>query len=285
MPPQFLTDASRWHALTTRAPASHSSFIYAVTTTNIFCRPTCPSRLARRANILFFDTPHDAARAGFRACKRCRPAAGDGFPALAERQRATVRKACELMRAAAPGYLAPAEVASRVGWSARYFHGVFKRDVGVTPAEFARRCGGRREGGSTGTNTGVSTGVPASPAGQVSGEVGGGAVAGETPFTEVVGEGVEGLGDRGTGGRVGVTEGNPAAAETCVLPDGFDTLLDPLLFGDWQENSLCYPPLDDLEGVSLEGLQDWSPLWDEGYGTGDISPAEAFLDVEEMFNV
>ncbi|KAF7865678.1 hypothetical protein EAF04_005844 [Stromatinia cepivora] len=69
----FLTSSQRHQALLSRDPLAHFSFIYSVVTTKIYCRPTCPSRLARRANIIFHDTWEEAERDGFRACKRCRP--------------------------------------------------------------------------------------------------------------------------------------------------------------------------------------------------------------------
>ena len=49
------------------------AFIYAVKTTGIYCRPGCPSRRPKRENVIFFDRARDAAAAGFRPCKRCRP--------------------------------------------------------------------------------------------------------------------------------------------------------------------------------------------------------------------
>ncbi|KAJ8068507.1 hypothetical protein OCU04_004057 [Sclerotinia nivalis] len=69
----FLTSSQRHQALLSRDPLAHFSFIYSVITTKIYCRPTCPSRLARRANIIFHDTWEEAEGDGFRACKRCRP--------------------------------------------------------------------------------------------------------------------------------------------------------------------------------------------------------------------
>ncbi|CAD6441240.1 45e28ab4-db91-47ab-ad2c-0bbe949dfc39-CDS [Sclerotinia trifoliorum] len=69
----FLTSSQRHQALLSRDPLAHSSFIYCVITTKIYCRPTCPSRLARRANIVFHETWKEAEDDGFRACKRCRP--------------------------------------------------------------------------------------------------------------------------------------------------------------------------------------------------------------------
>ncbi|KAF5871178.1 putative dna repair and transcription factor protein [Botrytis fragariae] len=69
----FPTSTRRYQALLSRDPLAHSSFIYSVITTKIYCRPTCPSRLARRANIIFHETAEEAQKDGFRACKRCRP--------------------------------------------------------------------------------------------------------------------------------------------------------------------------------------------------------------------
>ncbi|TGO29930.1 hypothetical protein BPAE_0009g00260 [Botrytis paeoniae] len=69
----FPTSTRCYQALLSRDPLAHSSFIYSVITTKIYCRPTCPSRLARRANIVFHETAEEAEKDGFRACKRCRP--------------------------------------------------------------------------------------------------------------------------------------------------------------------------------------------------------------------
>jgi methylphosphotriester-DNA--protein-cysteine methyltransferase len=77
-PKHVLSTSQRWHHLTTRTPCA-TPFIYAVVTTKIYCLPTCPSRLARRANIIFFSTPKEAAREGFRACKRCKPDLSPSF--------------------------------------------------------------------------------------------------------------------------------------------------------------------------------------------------------------
>ena len=55
------------------APRSDATFFYAVTTTGVFCRPSCASRRPLRANVRFFRTAAEAQAAGFRPCKRCRP--------------------------------------------------------------------------------------------------------------------------------------------------------------------------------------------------------------------
>ncbi|KAG4028107.1 hypothetical protein MFRU_024g00770 [Monilinia fructicola] len=74
----FLTSTKRHQALASRDPLAHSAFIYSVITTKIYCRPTCPSRLARRANIVFHENAEQAERDGFRACRRCRPNVDEG---------------------------------------------------------------------------------------------------------------------------------------------------------------------------------------------------------------
>ncbi|KAG9596227.1 hypothetical protein KCU77_g5192, partial [Aureobasidium melanogenum] len=74
----FETPSSRWQALVTRNPAANGTFVYCVLTTHIYCRPTCPARLARRANVEFFSTSSEAEAAGYRACKRMPEAEGFG---------------------------------------------------------------------------------------------------------------------------------------------------------------------------------------------------------------
>ncbi|KAH9242289.1 hypothetical protein K456DRAFT_44185 [Colletotrichum gloeosporioides 23] len=131
----FTTDKTGWQALCNRTPAAYASFIYGVLTTRIFCRPTCPARLARRANVVFFDAADDAVRAGFRPCKRCKP--DSATPE--KRNQDVVQRACGIIRERY-GAVTPAETAKLVGLSYRYFHGVFKEVTGVTPAHFARQC-------------------------------------------------------------------------------------------------------------------------------------------------
>jgi methylphosphotriester-DNA--protein-cysteine methyltransferase len=72
------TDAERWSILSSRrCPLTPvPPFLYGVLSTKIYCRPTCSARLARRANVVFFDTAGHAEEAGFRACRRCRPDVG-----------------------------------------------------------------------------------------------------------------------------------------------------------------------------------------------------------------
>ena len=89
----YSNDADRWDAVLRRDKDADGAFCYSVITTGVYCRPSCPSRRAKRENVAFHPTPGDAERAGFRACKRCHP---DG-PSLGQRHAAAVTAACRLI--------------------------------------------------------------------------------------------------------------------------------------------------------------------------------------------
>jgi methylphosphotriester-DNA--protein-cysteine methyltransferase len=139
----FTTEASRWRALSTRDPTANTHFLYTVKSTNVYCRPTCPARLAR------CKTPAEAEAAGYRACKRCKP----DQPITEDPQSKAVAKACRLIDDAVERGDRKAErlqdLAKGVGLTPRYFHKVFKERTGLTPKEYARAkkqgAGGARE--------------------------------------------------------------------------------------------------------------------------------------------
>src|SRR5690349_5522591 len=68
-----LDEATAWNSVIARDPTADENLFYGVTTTRIYCRPSCPSRRPKRENIAFFSSTEAAERAGFRACHRCRP--------------------------------------------------------------------------------------------------------------------------------------------------------------------------------------------------------------------
>src|SRR6266545_2579739 len=94
--PRFPDEEGRWAAVVRRDPGADGQFYFSVRTTGVYCRPSCPSRRARRQNVSFHATGEEAERAGFRACKRCRP----NEISLAERRVAAVARACRLIEAA-----------------------------------------------------------------------------------------------------------------------------------------------------------------------------------------
>lgn len=120
------TNAERWAHLQARTP---TDFFYAVTTTGIYCRAGCASRLPRREHVRFFDTASQAEQAGFRPCKRCAPHQPGGAP-----HQAAVLAACARLRAAE---VPLADLAAEAGLSVYHFQRVFKRVVGVSPKQFA----------------------------------------------------------------------------------------------------------------------------------------------------
>src|SRR6266702_8070064 len=68
----------RWQAVLARDGASDGKFVFAVSSTGVYCRPSCPSKRPRRENVTFYRLPTEAESAGFRACLRCRPKALSG---------------------------------------------------------------------------------------------------------------------------------------------------------------------------------------------------------------
>ena len=137
MPTGKHLDAARWRAISARDPTADGAFFYAVTTTGVYCRPTCPSRRPLRENVRCFETNDDAERAGFRPCRRCHPERG---PSPEDDRRSRVLAACRTIeRAESPPALAA--LAAAAGFSRFHFQRLFKRVVGVTPREYhaARR--------------------------------------------------------------------------------------------------------------------------------------------------
>ena len=120
----------RWAALDARDP--EATFVYSVKTTGVYCRPSCSARRARPENVTFHASAEEARRAGFRACRRCRP---DDAPA-AERDARMVLGVCRAIDAAeAPPSLAA--LAAQAKTSASRLARVFKAATGLTPRGYA----------------------------------------------------------------------------------------------------------------------------------------------------
>ena len=142
-------EASRYEAVRTRDARAEGSFVYSVATTGVYCRPTCPARLALRENVAFHGTPDEAERAGFRPCKRCRPREVPQSERHARLVEATRQR---LESSDVP--LGLSSLAASAGLSPHYLHRLFKKHVGMTPGEYASACRLRRvdlelRGGST----------------------------------------------------------------------------------------------------------------------------------------
>ena len=122
----------RWAAVSDRDPEADGRFFYSVRTTGVYCRPSCPSRRAKPENIAFYATAADAERAGFRACRRCKP---DQL-SIAAANAAKVAELCRYIeRADQPPTLE--QLARRSGISPFHLHRLFKAVTGLTPKAYA----------------------------------------------------------------------------------------------------------------------------------------------------
>jgi AraC family transcriptional regulator of adaptative response/methylated-DNA-[protein]-cysteine methyltransferase len=126
-------DDGRWRAVLSRDRAQDGAFVYAVRSTGIYCRPSCPSRRPRRDRVRFFVLPEAAEQAGFRACLRCRPrlvAAAD--PAL---QR--LRSVCRYIEENLEETITLEKLAASAGLSPHHLQRTFKSALGISPRDYA----------------------------------------------------------------------------------------------------------------------------------------------------
>lgn len=131
-----IDETAAWDAFERRDRGWDGRVIGAVRTTGIYCKPSCPAKRPRRENVEFFATGEEARAAGYRACLRCKPDE-------AGRDREAVAKAVKLIEAAE---VTPTleELAIAVGYAPHHFQRLFKRDLGVSPAEYARGLRAKR---------------------------------------------------------------------------------------------------------------------------------------------
>lgn len=124
-------DDSRWPAVLRRDATRDGSFVFAVTTTGIYCRPSCPARRPRPGNVRFFEQPREAEAAGFRACRRCRPASAR------DPRSAWIARVCRLIEERAGERVRLADLSAAAGVSSYHLQRMFKRTLGVSPRQYA----------------------------------------------------------------------------------------------------------------------------------------------------
>ncbi|MGE5571109.1 MAG: bifunctional DNA-binding transcriptional regulator/O6-methylguanine-DNA methyltransferase Ada [Rhodospirillales bacterium] len=118
-----MDDERRWEAVSARDPAYDGRFVYAVRSTGVYCKPSCPARRPGRDQVRYFDAPDAAERAGFRPCRRCHPRDVNNTEA------ALVEAACRALEAGGT----PADC----GVGPRRLTKAFLRQLGVTPRQYA----------------------------------------------------------------------------------------------------------------------------------------------------
>ena len=121
----------RWVAVLQRDPRFDQQFVYAVRSTGIYCRPSCPSRRPRREQVTFFGAPQEAEQAGFRACHRCHP---DRNGTSAQD---VVARLCRYLEDHAGRRVSLGELSRISGYSAFYLQRLFKKTLGISPREYA----------------------------------------------------------------------------------------------------------------------------------------------------
>lgn len=130
-----------WRAVQARDRGADGIFVYAVRSTGIYCRPSCPSRKPRREQVLFFPLPQAAEQQGFRACRRCRPRSAD----LRDEKTQAVARVCREIDArihvdaAGDGEAAMtlAALSAGAGMSTHQLERAFRRVMGITPRQYA----------------------------------------------------------------------------------------------------------------------------------------------------
>ncbi|HYL10367.1 MAG TPA: bifunctional DNA-binding transcriptional regulator/O6-methylguanine-DNA methyltransferase Ada [Candidatus Acidoferrales bacterium] len=123
---------SCWRAVLARDPRRDAEFVFAVRSTGIYCRPSCPSRRPLRKHVLFFTQPEAAEQSGFRPCRRCRPR-----ETVRQNRAALVERVTRHIQDHADEPLRLSMLAKLMGLSPHHAQRVFRRVLGVTPRQFA----------------------------------------------------------------------------------------------------------------------------------------------------
>jgi AraC family transcriptional regulator of adaptative response/methylated-DNA-[protein]-cysteine methyltransferase len=130
-----VNEAIAWESVLGRDPAADGRFLYGVTTTGIYCRPSCPSRRPKRDNVAFFSSAEAAERAGFRACQRCRPNHAKAGNRAVERARDYIDSH---LADFAEERITLEVLGEQSGLSPYHLQRKFKDVLGLTPAQYIR---------------------------------------------------------------------------------------------------------------------------------------------------
>ncbi len=139
IPPTGDFAGKAWQQVLARDPAGDGQFVYAVRSTKIFCKPSCPSRRPTRRNVSFFTLPAEAESAGYRPCLRCKPNDGAAAPdPLITTLAAATEYLQQHARHAVNARVTLASLATAIAVDASTITRAFDRILGVTPAQYAR---------------------------------------------------------------------------------------------------------------------------------------------------
>ena len=122
-----------WNAVQERDTSFNGVFVYAVVSTGIYCKPSCPSRRPQRENAVFFVSNQAAEAAGFRSCKRCRPQDG-----IRDANAKLVEKICQIINSSIDDNPSLEKLSAETGISPYHLQRTFKKIVGITPFQYAK---------------------------------------------------------------------------------------------------------------------------------------------------
>jgi AraC family transcriptional regulator of adaptative response/methylated-DNA-[protein]-cysteine methyltransferase len=124
---------TQWQAVLTKDARFDGQFVFAVNSTGIYCRPSCPSRRPRRERVSFFQLPEFAEQAGFRACRRCNPRNAQG----ADPQVQMAQRVCRIIDENDGEPITLSALSSRIGVSSFHLQRTFKNVMRITPKAYA----------------------------------------------------------------------------------------------------------------------------------------------------
>jgi AraC family transcriptional regulator of adaptative response/methylated-DNA-[protein]-cysteine methyltransferase len=124
-----------WEAVVARDTAQDGKFFFAVSSTGVYCRPSCPARRPRRENVAFFRRPEEAEKAGYRACLRCRPKTAGESPQIAK-----VKQICRYIEQHMDEPVTLDQLGKVFGLSPFHLQRTFKKALGITPKAYADSC-------------------------------------------------------------------------------------------------------------------------------------------------
>jgi AraC family transcriptional regulator, regulatory protein of adaptative response / methylated-DNA-[protein]-cysteine methyltransferase len=122
-----------WKAVEKRDSSYDGQFVFAVRSTGIYCRPSCPSKRAQHRQVLFFSLSRAAEVAGFRACKRCHPEK----TTVTNAQMHTIGHSCSWIESHLEDPLNLHALSLAVGMSPYHLQRTFKRFIGISPRQYA----------------------------------------------------------------------------------------------------------------------------------------------------
>jgi len=133
---ELLDEEQCWQAVLARNVQADGTFVVAVRTTGIYCRPSCPARHPYREHVSFFRLPEEASAAGFRPCRRCHP----DQVQLPEPQAELIERVCHYIQTHLDAPLHLADLSQQFHMSPYHLQRTFKRIKGVTPRQFVESC-------------------------------------------------------------------------------------------------------------------------------------------------